>query len=121
MKRPSLAFLSAISSTLILAACDRRPHVAEAAPPATSTPTAPAPPAAPVTLDAAKLRKTLASAGPEEQSRAGKAAQAIEAEAYPAALDTLEKLLAEGHLTPEQKNLVTSYIAQLKQAKKQKP
>jgi hypothetical protein len=82
---------------------------------------APAEGKAAVKLDAKKLMDAFASAGAEEQSRAGKAAQALRAEAYPSALKALEKLLAEGHMTLEQKELVTSFVAQLKQmtAKKQ--
>ena len=60
---------------------------------------------------------SFGSAGPEEQSRAGKAAQAIRAENFGGALETLEHLLAQGHLTPEQKELVTRYVTQLRKLK----
>lgn len=125
MKPSTFFLLTGLSTALILSACEKQaaipePPAAEATP-AASTPTAPAPAAAPVTLDASKLLQSFASAGPEEQSRAGKAAQALQAEAYPAALDALEKLLAEGHLSPEQKELVTGFITQLKRVKPAKP
>jgi hypothetical protein len=43
----------------------------------------------------------------------GEAAQAIRAENDGAALETLGHFLAQGHLTPEQKELVTGLVAQL--------
>jgi hypothetical protein len=121
MKWASFVLLPTIPAILLLAACDRQPRAAEAAPPAASPPANPAPTPSPATLDGAKLRQALASAGSEEQSRAGKAAQAIEAGAYSVALIALEKLLVEGHLTQEQKNLMTSYVALLKEKTQKKP
>jgi hypothetical protein len=109
-----------LSATAVLPARERQ--AATSAPPEVGAPAAaPAEAKAAVTLDAKKLEDAFASAGAEEQSRAGKAAQALRAEAYPSALKALEKLLAEGHMTLEQKELVTSFVAQLKQmtAKKQ--
>jgi hypothetical protein len=122
MKR-SLFFPAVILSIAVfLAACQK-----QTAAPEPSAPEAKAPAAAPaeskpaVTLDGKKLMEVFASGGAEEQSRAGKAAQALQAEAYPSALVALEKLLAEGHLTPEQKALATSFVAQLKQMTAKKP
>lgn len=80
-------------------------------------PPAAAPAQAKATVDADKLVEAFGSAGPEENSRAGKAAQAIRAESYVAAREILELLLKEGHLTPEQKELVTGFVGQLQKAK----
>lgn len=122
MKRSLFLSVASVSISVIFVACEKTPLTPVS--PAPEMP--PAPPASVdsqpvVALDAKKLMAAFASAGPEEQSRAGKAAQSIEAEVYPSALGTLEKLLAEGHLTPEQKELVTSFVGQLKQMTAKKP
>jgi hypothetical protein len=117
-------FFSALSAGLLLSACDKQPSTpASPTPepkPAASAPAAPAAAEIPVKVDADKLLQSFGSAGPEEQSRAGKAAQAIRAENHGAALEILEHLLAEGHLTPEQKELVTGFVSQLQKLKPQK-
>ena len=119
MKLPEL-FIYPLSIALLLSACDKP----QSSPQPSSSPSKPGPasPAAPtVNIDTDKLLQSMASAGPEERSRAGKAAQAIRARNYEAGQNILELLLAEGHLTPEQKQLVTDIVAQLKQAKAPQP
>ena len=95
---PPNILLSALSAGLLLSACDKQPSTpASPTPepkPAATAPAAPAVAEVPVKVDADKLVQSLASAGPEEQSRAGKAAQAIRAENYGAALGILGKLVA---------------------------
>ena len=90
----SIFIFSALSAGLLLSACDRHPSTPEApAPepkPAAKTPTTPAAAKGVVKVDADKLMQVFGSAGPEEQSRAGKAAQAIRAENSDAALEILE-------------------------------
>src|SRR5688572_19249414 len=109
--RLPLFLLSPLSAALLFSACEKPPSTPEsqpAEPKATaSTPAARAVAGVPGKVDADQLLQSFGSAGPEEQSRLGKAAQAIRAENYGAALETLEHLLAQGHLTPEQKELVT--------------
>ncbi len=112
--KPPHFFLPALSAGLLLSACEKQP----ASPPpelklAASAPAAPASEEVPAKVDADKLLQAFGSAGPEEQSRVGKAAQAIRAENYGSALEILEHLLAQGHLTPEQKELVTGFVSQL--------
>jgi len=116
----SIFFLSALSAGLLLSACEKQPATPEP-PPAESKPAAPAVAGVPVKLDADQLLQSFGSAGPEEKSRVGKAAQAIRAENFGAALETLEHLLAQGHLTPEQKELVTGYVTQLQKLKQPTP
>jgi hypothetical protein len=120
MKR-SITFLSAISAGLLLSACEKQPSTSEAPAPepksAGSSPAVAAVAVVPAKVDADKLLQSFGSAGPEEQSRAGKAAQAIRAENYGAALEILEHLLKQGHLTPEQKQMVTEFVAQLQKSK----
>ena len=106
--------LATICAAALLSGCDKQsstpePPKSEPKPAANTT----APAAEKVSVD--KLLELLSSAGPEERSRAGKAAQAIRAESYPAAQKILELLLSEGHLTPEQRDVVTSTILRLKQ------
>jgi hypothetical protein len=115
--KPPKFLLPALSAGLMLSACEKQPTTSE-------SPTAEPKPAAasavaevPVKVDADKLLQAFGSAGPEEQSRVGKAAQAIRAENYSAALETLEHLLAQGHLTAEQKELVAGFVSQLRKAK----
>jgi hypothetical protein len=108
----SIFFLPALSAVLLFSACEKQP-TAESKP-AASTPAAAE---VPLKLDADQLLQSFGSAGPEEKSRVGKAAQAIRADNYGAALETLEHLLAQGHLTPEQKELVTGYVTQLQKLK----
>lgn len=110
--KPPVFFLAALSVGLLFSACEKQP-TAESK----STASTPAEARVPVKLDADQLLQSFGSAGPEEKSRAGKAAQAVRAENYAGALETLEHLLAQGHLTPEQKELVTSYVAQLRKLK----
>ena len=120
MKIP-LFLLPPLSAALLFSACEKRPSTAgsQSTEPkaAASTPAAPAVAEVPVKLDADQFLQSFGSAGPEEQSRAGKAAQAIRAENFAGALETLEHLLAQGHLTPEQKELVTRYVTQLRKLK----
>lgn len=115
MKLP-MFFLPALSAGLLFSACERQPATPES-PTAETKPATPAVAGAPVKLDADQLLQSFDSVGPEEKSRVGKAAQAIRAENYGAALETLEHLLAQGHLTPEQKELVTAYVTQLRKLK----
>ena len=123
MKLP-LFLLSTLFAALLLSACEKSPSTAQ--PPiaepksAAGTPAAPAAAEVPMKVDADQLLQKFGSAGPEEQSRVGKAAQAIRAENYGAALETLEHLLAQGHLTPEQKELVTGFVSQLRKLTPQK-
>jgi hypothetical protein len=122
--KPPHFFLPALSAGLLLSACEKPPATSKSPPaepkPAMSTPAAPAVAEATSKVDADKLLQGFGSSGPEEQSRVGKAAQAIRAENYGAALETLEHLLAQGHLTPEQKELVTGFVAQLQKSKREK-
>lgn len=122
--KPPHFFLSVLSAGLLLSACEKQPSTAQSPTvepkPAASTPAAPAVAEVPAKVDADKLLQAFGSAGPEEQSRVGKAAQAIRAENYDAALEILEHLLAQGHLTPEQKELVTGFVSQLQKLKPQK-
>lgn len=120
MKLP-IFLVPTLSAGVLLCACGKQPSkpaspVAEP-PSAASTPAAPAVAEAPATVEADQLLQAFGSAGPEEKSRAGKAAQAIRADNYPAAHEILELLLKEGHLTPEQKELVTGFVAQLQKLK----
>ena len=116
--------LSGLSVGLLLSACEQQPSTPEARAPESkpvASPTAtPTVAEAPVKVHADKLLQSFGTAGPEEQSRVGKAAQAIRAENYGAALETLEHLLAQGHLTPEQKDLVTGFVSQLQKSKQEK-
>jgi hypothetical protein len=120
----AISFVPALSSVLLLTACEKQPSMPESPKveprPAASAPATPAVAATPVTVDADKLLQSFGSAGPEEQSRVGKAAQAIRAENYGIALEILDLLLAQGHLTPEQKELVTGFVTQLQKAKEEK-
>ena len=120
MKLP-LFLIAPVSAAFLFSACEKPPSAAESqsAKPnaAANTPSPPPVADAAVKLDADKFLQTFGSAGPEEQSRVGKAAQAIRAENYGAALETLEHLLAQGHLTPEQNELVTGYVTQLRKLK----
>lgn len=118
MKAP-MFFLYALSTGFLFSACEKQPVTSEP-PTSVSNPTTSIP-STPVKLDADQLLQSFDSAGPEEKSRVGKAAQAIRAENHEAALKTLEQLLAEGHLTPEQKELVTGYVAQLQTWKQANP
>jgi hypothetical protein len=106
---------------LLFSACEKPPSTpgSQSAEPkaAASTPAAPAVADVPVKVDADRFLQSFGSAGPEEMSRVGKAAQAIRAENFGGALETLEHLLAQGHLTPEQKELVTRYVTQLRKLK----
>jgi hypothetical protein len=122
--KPLYFFLPALSAGLLLSACEKQPSTSESATaepkPAASTAAAPVVAEVPAKVDADKLLQAFGSAGPEEQSRVGKAAQAIRAENYVAALEILEHLLAQGHLTPEQKEFVTGLVSQLQKLKSQK-
>lgn len=119
--KPPYFFLTALSVGLLLSACEKRPSTSEsptAEPkPAVSTPAASATAEVSAKVDADTLLRAFGSAGAEEQSRVGKAAQAIRSENYGAALEILEHLLAQGHLTPEQKVLVTAFVSQLQKLK----
>jgi hypothetical protein len=119
--KPPHFFLSAVTAGLLLFACEKQSSTSESptAEPKSvaSTPTTPAVAEVPPQVDADKLLQAFGSAGPEEQSRVGKAAQSIRAENYGAALEILEHLLAEGHLSPEQKELVTGFVSQLQKLK----
>ncbi len=112
--------LPALSAGLLLSSCEKPAPGPDAqkvdSKPEKSTPAASAAVESPA-IDADKLLQGFSSAGPEEKSRVGKAAQAIRAESYSAAREILEHLLKEGHLTPEQKELVTGFVAQLPKAK----
>ncbi|MCI0536589.1 MAG: hypothetical protein L0Z50_15320, partial [Verrucomicrobiales bacterium] len=88
---------------------------------ASSLPNAPASAPATVVIDADNFMQSFGSAGAEEQSRVGKAAQAIRVENYPAAVVILQKLLTEGHLTPQQKELVAGTMKELQKSKPTKP
>jgi hypothetical protein len=83
MKLPDF-LLPALSAGLLLSACEKQPSQPGASAPepkpAASTPAAPAVAEATVKVDADKLLQAFGSAGPEEQSRVGKAAQAIRAD-----------------------------------------
>lgn len=115
--KPS-TFLPALAAGLLLTACEKRPNAPKGeAVPENSMPPASAPAQAKPAVDADKLLEAFGSAGPEEKSRVGKAAQAIRGESYAAAREILELLLKEGHLTPEQKELVSGFVGQLQQAK----
>src|SRR5687768_11212349 len=120
MKLPLFLF-ALMPAGLLFSACDKPPSTSDSqsaeAKSAASTPAPSVVAEAPVELDADQFLKSFGSAGPEEQSRVGKAAQAIRAENFAAALETLEHLLAQGHLTPEQKDLVTHYVTQLRKLK----
>lgn len=143
MKLP-LVLLSALSAAFLLPACEKRPAspatptpepklaattpTATTPPPATAAavPAAPAstPPAAPTVparVDADEFLRSFGSTGPEEQSRVGKAAQALRAENYASALEILDHLLAQGHLTPEQKQRVSGVISQIRASPPSKP
>ncbi|MCI0539790.1 MAG: hypothetical protein L0Z50_31670, partial [Verrucomicrobiales bacterium] len=87
---------------------------------ASSLPNAPAPAPATVVVNADNFMQSFGAAGAEEQSRVGKAAQAIRVENYGAAVVILQKLLAEGHLTPQQKELVAGMVKEL-QSRPTKP
>ena len=119
--KPPHFFLSALSAGLLLSACEKQPSTSEspsAEPkPAVSTPAASAAAEVSAKVDADQLLQAFGSAGAEEQSRVGKAAQAIRSENYGAALEILEHLLAQGHLTPEQKVLVTGFVSRLQKLK----
>lgn len=119
MKLP-LVFLPMFAG-LLLSACEKRSSTSESSlaepKPALDTAATPAAKEAPTKVDADQLLQKFGSAGPEEQSRVGKAAQAIRAENYGAALEILQHLLAEGHLTADQKEVVTGLITQLQKLK----
>ena len=119
-----IIILAALSAGLLFSACEKQPPKSEApAPelkPVANAAATPAVAEVPVKVDADKLLQSFGSAGPEEQSRVGKAAQAIRAENYSSALEILEHLLAQGHLTPEQKELVTGLVSQLQKSKQDK-
>jgi hypothetical protein len=119
-----ISILPALSAGLLLAACNRSPSTPEAAAPepkpAANSATTPAAAKVVVKVDADKLLQAFGSAGPEEQSRAGKAAQAIRAENPDAALEILEYLLAQGHLTSAQKELVAGFVSELQKSKQEK-
>lgn len=120
MKLPIYSLL-VLCAGLASSACDKRP-IASAEPiPVESAPAATPAPASPVAVDAEKFLQSFGAAGPEELSRVGKAAQAIRAQNFTSALETLDHLLAQGHLTPEQKQLVTDVVAQLRKLKPAKP
>ena len=72
-------------------------------------------------IDADEFLRSFGSAVVEEQSRVGKPAQAMRVENYNAAVVILQKLLAEGHLTPKQKELITGMVVKLQKAKPTKP
>jgi hypothetical protein len=89
--------------------------------PAASLPNAPASASATAAVDVDNFLRLFGSAGAEEQSRVGKAAQAIRVENYGAAVVILQKLLTEGHLTPQQEELVTGMVKELQKSKPTKP
>lgn len=68
-------------------------------------------------VDADQCLQAFGSAGAEEQSRVGKAEQAIRTENYGAASEILEYLLTQGHLTPEQMVLAPGFVSQLQKLK----
>jgi hypothetical protein len=72
-------------------------------------------------LDAEQFLAQFGTAGPEELSRAGKAAQAMRAGNHALALGVLQKLLQDGELKPQQKELVTRAMEQAQAKVKQQP
>jgi hypothetical protein len=112
MKLP-LIILPILSAGFLFSSCEKPSAAPEPRAVKLKAPAASPGPAAPVKVDADLLLKSFGMAGPEEQSRVGKAAQAIRAENFGSALEILEHLLAQGHLTSEQRELVKGFIAQL--------
>lgn len=123
MKTPVI--VPAIFAGLLLSSCKkppttRQPGIEATAEKASSVVSSSPVPATPAKVDVDVLLKSFGTAGPEEQSRVGKAAQAIRAENFSSAVEILEHLLAQGHLTPEQTQLVKVFVARLNEVNSSK-